>query len=282
MPPTAANVDPIQALIMAVLQGVTELFPISSLGHAVLVPRLLGWPIDEGADSFLPFLVALHLGTATALLIYFWRDWLALLRSLFPSGEQPGAAEQRRLLWLLVIGTVPAGLVGLVLEKRLAQLFASAQIVAVFLALNGLLLLAGEWLRRRQRFGSLTQLTPWQALGIGFSQVLALLPGFSRSGATLVGGLLVGLTHEAAARFSFLLATPIIGAAALLELPKLLRPELRAELPIAAFGAVLAGVCAYLTTWFLMRYFKRTEINALIPFAVYCLVAGAASFFLVR
>jgi undecaprenyl-diphosphatase len=264
----------VQAIVLAIIQGITELFPISSLGHAVVIPHLLGWQIDQAAPSFLPFLVTLHLGTALALLIYFWADWWALLTSLVSWSPTVEAQDNRYLLFLLVIGTVPAGLIGLVLEKRLQALFGQPTTVAIFLVLNGIMLMLGEWLRRRRRFQDLGQLRPAQAAAIGIAQILALLPGFSRSGATLVGGLLVGLTHQAAARFSFLLATPIILAAALLEVPKLLQPALRSELGPALVGGVVAGIVAYLSTAVLMRYFKQNEVNALIPFGVYCILLG--------
>lgn len=262
--------DTFQAILVAVVQGLTELFPVSSLGHAVLVPRLLGWSIDERNEAYLPFLVTLHVGTAVALLLYFWREWLALLMSLLPSGNR----EQRRLLMLLVVGTLPAGLLGLLLEKRLATVFGDVQAVAIFLILNGVMLLLGEFLRRRARQQKLSELQFWQAAAIGTTQAIALLPGFSRSGATMIGGLLVGLSHESAARFSFLLATPIIGAAALLEVPKLLNPNLRGSLGPAVVGGVIAGALAYASTWILMRYFRRTEVNSLVPFGLYCILFG--------
>jgi undecaprenyl-diphosphatase len=263
-----------QALLMAVLQGITELFPISSLGHAVVVPHLTGWSIDRDSPTFLPFLVTLHLGTAIALCLYFRADWLALLSSLVSRSDDAPAREQRSLLFLLVLGTIPAGLLGLLLEKRLAGLFGRYQIVALCLVLNGLLLILAEWLRRRARFRELSELRPAQAVAIGVSQAIALVPGFSRSGVTMIGGLLVGLGHESAARFSFLLATPIILAAAVLEIPKLLRPELRSELGPALVGGLAAGIVAYLSTAFLMRYFKTHEINALVPFGIYCIALG--------
>lgn len=272
------SVNAVQALIMAILQGITELFPVSSLGHAVVLPHLLGWNLDQESTGFLPFLVALHIGTAIALLAYFWEDWWALLTSLLPDATDPISRENRYLLFLIVVGTIPAGLIGLVLEKKLAQLFGNYRVTAVILVLNGILLIGGEYLRRRNRFQNLAELRPSQAVVIGISQALALLPGFSRSGASMVGGLLVGLTHQAAARFSFLLATPIILAAGVLELPKLLKPEARPELGPALLGGVVAGVVAYLSTAFLMRYFKQQEINALVPFGVYCVLLGVISF----
>jgi undecaprenyl-diphosphatase len=262
---------------MALLQGVTELFPVSSLGHAVVVPHWLGWNIDREAPTYLPFLVMLHLGTAIALAVYFWEDWWALIYSLVSRSPDRISAENRYLVLLLIVGTVPAGILGFVLEKRLAALFGQYQLVAIFLALNGFLLFLGEWLRRRQRVQTLADLRPAQAFAIGISQALALLPGFSRSGATMVGGLMVGLTHQSAARFGFLLATPIILGAALVEVPKLIRPESRPELLPALAGGVVAGIVAYISTAILMRYFKQNEVNALIPFGVYCCLIGVVS-----
>jgi undecaprenyl-diphosphatase len=266
--------DLLQAIVLAVVQGVTELFPVSSLGHAVVLPHLFGWDIDQASPTFLPFLVLLHVGTALALLVYFWRDWWLLLSSLLPAPETAARSEARRILLLLVLGTIPAGLIGLIFRNALAGLFADFRLVAIFLILNGLLLAAGEFLRRRAGSAQLATLKPWQAVVIGTSQVVALLPGFSRSGATMVGGLLVGLEHQSAARFSFLLATPIILAAGLVEVPKLLQPAARATLGPAVLGGVIAGVLAYLSTTVLMRYFKQQEVNALLPFAGYCALLG--------
>src|SRR5690242_16435614 len=240
--------DLFQAIVLAVIQGVTELFPVSSLGHAVVLPHLFGWSIDQNAPSFLPFLVLLHVGTALALLAYFWRDWWLLLSSLLPAPTTTARAESRRILLLLVLGTIPAGLIGLIFRTALAGLFGNFRLVAVFLILNAILLAAGEFLRRRAGSAQLATLQPWQSVVIGTSQAIALFPGFSRSGATMVGGLLVGLEHQSAARFSFLLATPIILAAGVVEIPKLLQPGARAELAPALLCGVIAGVLAYLST----------------------------------
>ena len=269
--------DLIQAIVLAVIQGVTELFPVSSLGHAVILPHLFGWTIDQNAPTFLPFLVMLHVGTALALLVYFWRDWWLLISSLFDRSGDGARSEQRHVLLLLVLGTIPAGLVGLVFRSSLAGLFADFRLAAAFLMLNGVLLAVGEFLRRRASSAQLATLRPWHAIVIGTSQVVALLPGFSRSGATMVGGLLVGLEHQSAARFSFLLATPIILAAGVLEVPKLLQPAAREALGPALLGGVIAGVLAYLSTAVLMRYFKQQELNALLPFSAYCIVLGLAA-----
>ena len=267
----------LQAIVLAALQGVTELFPVSSLGHAVVVPHLLGWDIDQQSPTFLPFLVLLHLGTALALLIYFWREWWMLLSSLLPGDSSPARSESRHILLLLVVGTIPAGLIGLTFRNTLENLFSQWRLVAVFLILNGVMLAGGEFLRRRAGSAQLSGLRPLPAILIGTSQAIALLPGFSRSGATMVGGLLVGLEHQSAARFSFLLATPIILAAALIEVPKLLLPASRLVLGPALVGGVISGVLAYASTVFLMRYFKQQEVNALMPFAVYCVLLGLAT-----
>jgi undecaprenyl-diphosphatase len=269
--------DLFQAIVLAVVQGVTELFPVSSLGHAVVLPHLFGWNIDQNAPTFLPFLVLLHVGTALALLAYFWRDWWLLLSSLLPAPATAARTESRRILLLLVLGTIPAGLIGLIFRNALEGLFADFRLAAIFLILNGVLLAAGEFLRRRAGSAQLATLRPWQAAVIGTSQIIALLPGFSRSGATMVGGLLVGLEHQSAARFSFLLATPIILAAGVVEIPKLLQPAARAQLGPAVLGGVIAGVLAYLSTALLMRYFKQQEVNALLPFAAYCALLGLAT-----
>ncbi len=271
-----------QAIVIAIVQGVTELFPVSSLGHAVILPHLLGWNIAQDSPTFLPFLVMLHVGTALALLIYFWRDWWVLLSSLLPGAAGEARSESRHVLLLIVLGTIPAGILGLIFRKGLGTLFADFHVAAVLLILNGVLLAVGEFLRRRAGSAQLATVRPWQAVAIGTSQAIALLPGFSRSGATMVGGLLVGLEHQSAARFSFLLATPIILAAAVLEVPTLLRPESRATLGPALIGGLVAGVLAYLSTLLLMRYFKRQEVNALLPFAAYCVVVGLGALVLGR
>jgi undecaprenyl-diphosphatase len=275
-----------QAVVLGLLQGAAELFPISSLGHSVVLPRLLGWDIHQNDDYFLTFLVATHLATALVLLGFFWSDWVRIARGLLRSLREREIAPDNphgRLGWLLVVGTIPAGLLGLALEHALRKVFASPQSAAAFLVLNGLMLFAAEGLRRRapgadrvatgaEADTRLSTRLRWRdAVGVGTAQAIALLPGFSRSGATMGGGLLVGLSNEDAARFAFLLATPIIGAAALLKLP-----ELAGHQGVGVRGPALVGaLCAALTAWvsvrFLMRFF---ETNRLTPFAVYCVVAG--------
>ncbi|MBV8656543.1 MAG: undecaprenyl-diphosphate phosphatase [Burkholderiales bacterium] len=263
----------LDALLFAILQGITELFPISSLGHGVLVPAWLHWAIDRQSPAFLPFMVVLHLGTATALLLYFWRDWAALIAGFLKARGGFGN-EQSRLMWRLVFGTLPAVVLAVLFEKKIKALFVSPTIVLVFLAVNGLILLVGDRLKRRRAHRDLDDLSAPGAVAIGTAQALALIPGISRSGATLVAGLAQGLDYASAARFSFLLATPIIGAAGVWEMPKLrhLGPDVQWGLMIAC--GVVAGTLAYASTWLLMRYFKRSEVESLRPFGWYCLAVG--------
>ena len=265
----------LQAIILAIMQGVTELFPISSLAHAVIVPALLGWKdVDENLDSFLPFLVVMHLGTALALIAYFWRTWLDFATAiLFRRG--PRAEGERRILWRVVVATIPAVIVGFFLEKELKRAFGAPVLAAGFLIANGVMLFAAERLKGRQD-RALTRLRWIDAVAIGLWQCLAFIPGFSRSGATMVGGYLAGLDHEDAARFSFLTATPIILAATALEAPKLIHNhDTFSALAIVAGG--VAGVAAFLSTVVLMRWFRQTEVRAFDPFALYCALAGAGS-----
>ena len=271
-----------QAIVLGLLQGVSELFPVSSLGHSVILPKLLGWNIHQNDKYFLTFLIATHLATAIVLFVFFWRDWVRILRGLGRSlrdrGIDPNDADAK-LGWLLVVGSIPAGILGLLLEHALRKVFASPQSAALFLTLNGLLLYGAELLRRRapavdeEDDTRIARTVTWRgAFFIGAAQAIALVPGFSRSGATMGGGLLVGLSNEDAARYAFLLATPIIGAAALLKLPELFGPQGDGVRGPALAGALCAAVTAYLAVRFLMRFF---ETNRLTPFAIYCTVAGA-------
>jgi undecaprenyl-diphosphatase len=273
-----------QAAVLGLLQGVSELFPVSSLGHSVILPRLLGWDIHQNDDFFITFLVATHLATAIVLLFFFWRDWVRIVKGLGRSLRDRQIAPDdtdAKLGWLLVVGTIPAGLLGLVLEHKLRDVFASAQSAAIFLCLNGFLLYGAELLRRRapvveeEDDTRIARTVRWRdAALIGAAQALALVPGLSRSGATMGGGLLVGLSHKDAARFAFLLATPIIGAAAVLKLPELAGPTGDGVRGPALVGALCSAFTAYLAVRFLMRYFER---NTLMPFAIYCFLAGGAT-----
>lgn len=268
----------VQAFLIAVLQGTTELFPISSLGHAVILPRLLGWDIDQHSRDFLPFLVVLHVGTAAALLLYFWRDWIDIGLGLIGQQARMKSADARRLFGLIVLATVPAVIVGFALEKSLRGLFGSPVMAAAFLIGNGFLLFAGDRVRRRSSIGGLELLDWKRALMVGCWQCTALFPGISRSGATMIGGLLAGLGHKEAAHFSFLIATPIITGAAVLETPKMLHNAAGAVTSLAIGAGIVAGITAYASVAFLMRYFRQHDFDAaLVPFGVYCCVAGMGS-----
>ncbi len=291
------HLDPLQIIILALLQGVTELFPISSLGHTVIIPGLFPGIFGSNSNNlvtdpnFLPLIVALHLGTSIALIAYFWRDWLQVICTLIYSikeGEVKTGTEEW-VTWLLIIGSIPAGLIGAILESPLKALFGSPLIAATFLVVNGSVLFLGDRLRMRSeaqlstlspkereaRFRPLSSLTWKEAIIVGCAQSLALIPGFSRSGATMVAGLGIRMSYEDAARYSFLLGGPIIGAAALLEIPQLFNPlPALSTLGLIFLGVVLSGIAAFVSTKFLMKYF---ETGRLTPFAIYCWVAGLLS-----
>jgi undecaprenyl-diphosphatase len=279
-----------QALFMGLLQGATELFPVSSLGHAVVLPALLHWSYRQSDPTFVPFLTLLHLGTAGALLIHYREDWARITAGFFRAALRGRiSAPEERLSMLLLVGTVPAAVAGLLLEAPLKRLFATPRAAAAFLVVNGLILLGGELLRRRSersglsreeeemRFKEAEQISFRAAAFTGLAQALALLPGISRSGVTMTGGLLAGLRHQEAARFSFLLATPIIAAAGLLEVPQLFREP--APLGLYLVSALLAGVAAYLSARFLIRYFRSGRLD---PYGYYCGAVGLLALALLR
>jgi len=269
-------------MFLAVLQGFSELFPISSLGHTVLIPALFHWHVDESDDSFLAFVVVLHLGTAIALLVFYRDTWVRIVRAFVASivRGRLGGDRDEKFAWLLVVGTIPVGILGVLFQSSVRSLFASPIPVAIFLMLNALVMFAGEALRRRQlaRTGRaakpIEQLTWAQSAGIGVAQSFALLPGISRSGASIVAGLSVDLDHEDAATYSFLLATPVILLASILEIPELFKPGVAIGPVETIFGCVLAGLTAYASVAFLTRYFQHNDLR---PFGWYCLLAGAAA-----
>lgn len=271
----------IQALFIALLQGVTELFPVSSLGHAVIVPAILHWGIDQRGPAFLPFLVTLHLGTAIALLLYFWRDWFELGRGLAGMTSPGIARESRHVIVLIILATLPAVVLGALFESFLRRLFGTPEIAAIFLVVNGILLLAGEKLVRGNEPAGhrpISSLSWKDAIIIGFWQCTAFVPGISRSGATIIGGVLRGIDHQGAARFSFLIGTPIIFAATAEQAYKLHKTGVTvASWTPAILAAIVAGVTAYASTAFLMRYFRSHEEWAMGPFAIYCILFGVAS-----
>ncbi len=287
----------LEAGVIGAVQGVAELFPVSSLGHSVLIPAWVGgsWARDLDVSSpespYLAFIVGLHVATAIALIIYFWRDWVRIVKGLVTSIVRREIVDSdQRLAWLLVLATVPVGLVGLIFEHWLRTHLGKPVPTAVFLIVNGLVLLASERLARRQggldsdytdeRVSGpesdqrLAGQSVRNALLIGSTQILALAPGISRSGAAMTTGLLRGLSREDAARFSFLLATPVILAAGALKLGDLTGPLGDGIRGQVLFGSVLSGVGAYLSVRFLTRYFANRSLR---PFGGYCIAAGVAS-----
>jgi len=299
----SAHLSYVEAVIVGAAQGITELFPVSSLGHSVLVPALVGgqWAQDLNVSSpqspYLSFIVGLHVATAAALLVFFWRDWLRIVAGFVSSlRHRQIQTPDERLAWLIVGATIPVGLAGLALEHVFRNTLGKPIPAAVFLILNGIALYAAELLRRRTVPSSagapaapvddqpahsdeavdnrLAELPMAQGVLIGSAQILALLPGISRSGIAMVAGLWRGLSHEDAARFSFLLATPIILAAGVYKIPDLFGPLGSGIGGQILVGSIASFVCAYLAVRYLTRYFQTRTLT---PFAVYCALAGAAS-----
>jgi undecaprenyl-diphosphatase len=284
-----------QALFIGLLQGATELFPVSSLGHAVILPSLLHWNFDQSNPIFLPFLVLLHLGTATALLILYRDDWARIIAGFVRAalrGSIQGPDE--RMAMLLAVGTIPGGAVGELFIKPLTANFGRPVLAAAMLVVNGGILLGAELLRRRSErrnasreeqehdYKEADQISFGAALIVGMAQIAALVPGISRSGVTMAGGLIAGLRHQEAARFSFLLATPIILAAGVLEVPQLFQQKQAlgaGTLGVYFAAAVLAGIAAYASARFLIRYFESGRLD---PYGWYCVAAGAISLILLR
>jgi undecaprenyl-diphosphatase len=291
--PLAAALSYFQAIVLGVLQGVTELFPISSLGHTVLFPTLFGWnelvKAQSQSESFwLAFVVMLHVGSALGLLFYYRREWVLIVRAFFRTlATRSVQTSTERLAWLIILASIPAGIIGLALEHQLRTLTAKPEIAAIFLMVNGLILIAAERYRRRAevrelavREGAkpdgareLATLEYREALVIGAAQSTALVAGISRDGVTMGAGLARGLDHSDSARFAFLLATPIILAAGLVKLPDLLGHLGNGIRGQALVGCAAAAVTAVFTVAFLVRWFKT---RTLIPFAIYCLLFGLA------
>ena len=311
-----------EAIVVGLFQGVTELFPVSSLGHSVLIPALIGgsWARDLSVSApespYLAFIVGLHVATAAALLAYFWRDWLRIAGGFLTSlRDRQVTTPDQRLAWILILATIPVGISGLALEHLFRTVLGKPVPAAIFLTLNGLILYGGERLRRRAPAGNgarasavaagatgstgpaghagqtrtaarqaartdlssdrrLATLGFAEATLIGSAQILALLPGISRSGVTMVAGLARGLSHEDAARFSFLLATPVILAAGLLKIPDLTGPLGAGIGGQVLAGSLCSGIGAYLSVRYLVRYFQTRTLT---PFAIYCTLAGLAS-----
>jgi undecaprenyl-diphosphatase len=320
-----SHITYLEASVVGLIQGVTELFPVSSLGHNVLLPALIGgsWATDLNVAApespYLAFIVGLHVATAIALLIYFWRDWVRIVGGFFSSlRDRRIETVDQKLAWMIILATIPVGLVGLVFEHEFRVLFAKPIRAAIFLIINGLILFAGEKFRTRRSLAAdaeieteedlaerraagsgvamhasgqravkqleasravqadqrLTAVGYLQALVIGSSQILALLAGISRDGVVMVSGMFRGLSRQDAARFSFLLSTPVILAAGVLKIPDLTGPLGKGIHGQVIVGSILSGVGAYLSVRFLMKYFQTRTLT---PFAVYCVVAGLAS-----
>jgi undecaprenyl-diphosphatase len=320
----------LEAAVVGLVQGISEMFPVSSLGHSVLIPAIIGgsWAQDLNVATpespYLAFIVGLHVATAIALLVYFWRDWIRIIGGFFTSIRDRGVhTEDQKLAWMIIVATIPVGLVGLLFEHPFRVIFGKPIIAGIFLAVNGLILIAGERYRSRASLAAdaalaaeresgpaiparepelvgavratpagptalhqqeqagmieadrrLASMTYPQTVLVGSAQVLALLAGISRDGVTMVAGMARGLSREDAARFAFLLATPVILAAGALKIPDLLGPlghGIRGQILV---GSAAAGVAAYLSVRFLLRYLRT---RTLIPFGVYCLIAGLAS-----
>lgn len=287
----------LEAAVVGLLQGVSELFPVSSLGHSVLLPAVIGgsWARDLNVAApespYLAFIVGTHVATALALVAFYWRDWVRLLGGLLTSVRHRRlSTPSERLIWQLIVGTIPVGLVGLLFEHWVRTHLGRPLVAASLLVVNGLILLGIEWYAARRPAGAerpetdlpddgvaadarLSQMSFRRALAIGSVQTLALGPGISRSGATTAAGMRAGLWREDAVRFSFLLATPVILAAGVLKLPDLLGPLGDGIRPQVLLGSLLAGIGAYVSVRWLTRW---VHTNSLRPFGWYCLVAGAA------
>jgi undecaprenyl-diphosphatase len=295
-----------QAIVLGALQGISELFPVSSLGHTVLFPSLFGWDNivkwqSQPESPWLAFIVMLHVGSAVGLLIYFWRDWILIIKAFFVSLSRmirlkKWAVETptERLAWLIICASIPTGILGIALEHTLRTATAKPEIAAVFLVVNGVILLGAERLRRRAEVRALARREGMKDDGgrvldtmeyreagvIGVAQSGGLIAGISRDGMVMAGGLARGLDNSDAARFGFLLATPIILAAGVYKITDLTGkiPELTAsgasELRSAAvIAAIAAAVVAVFTVHFLTRYFKRGNLR---PFGIYCILFGIA------
>jgi undecaprenyl-diphosphatase len=280
-----------QAVVLGVLQGATELFPVSSLGHTVLVPTLFRWGNivawqSEPESPWLAFVVMLHVGSAVGLLIYFWRDWLALIRAFFATlGKRRIETPTERLAWLIICATIPVGILGLLLERVIREALAKPLSAAIFLIVNGCILLYAERYRRRaevrelarreglnpEGFRALDTMEYRESLIIGTAQSTALIAGISRDGVVMTAGLARGLDNADAARFGFLLATPPILAAGLLKYGDLTGANGNGIRGAAVIAAVCAAVTAVITVHFLTRYFRKGNLR---PFGLYCIGFG--------
>jgi undecaprenyl-diphosphatase len=282
-----------QAIVLGIIQGITELFPISSLGHTVLLPKLFGWNNivawqAQPESPWLAFLVMLHVGSAIGLLIYFWRDWIEIIKAFFATLRKRRAdTTTERLAWLIIVASIPVGIIGIVFEHAAREATAKPEVAAIFLTINGFVLLGAEQLRRRAEVRALAAREGMKSDGgrrletleypeaavVGVAQSTAIIAGISRDGMAMSAGLARGLDNADAGRYAFLLATPIILAAGLYKIHDLTGPNGNGVRGPALIAAVFAGIFAVLTVHYLTRYFKRGN---LVPFGIYCLVFGTA------
>ena len=282
-----------QAIVLGVLQGVTELFPISSLGHTVIFPNLFGWHNivawqSQSESPWLAFVVMLHVGSAVGLLIYFWRTWVEVVVAFFGTlRKRRVETSTERLAWLIIVATIPVGILGVLLEHTVRVALAKPLAASCFLVVNGVILLAAERVRRRSEVRALAAregmkrdggrrletLEYREAAVIGVAQSTALIAGISRDGMAMATGLVRGLDNEDAARFAFLLATPPILLAGLYKIGDLTGPLGAGIRSQAVVAAIAAAITAVITVHFLLRYFKT---NNLTPFGIYCIVFGLA------
>jgi undecaprenyl-diphosphatase len=282
-----------QAIVLGILQGATELFPISSLGHTVIFPHLFGWNNivawqSQSESPWLAFVVMLHVGSAVGLLIYFWKDWVAIVKAFFATlSKRRIETPTERLAWLIICATIPVGILGLVLEHPVRVALAKPLYASIFLVINGLILIGAERLRRRSEIRALAAREGMKSDGgrrldtlefreagvIGVAQSSALIAGISRDGVCMSTGLVRGLDNSDAARFAFLLATPPILLAGLYKIPDLTGSLGNGVRGQAVIAAIAAAITAIITVHYLTRYFKTRN---LIPFGIYCIVFGGA------
>ncbi|MEI7777755.1 MAG: undecaprenyl-diphosphate phosphatase [bacterium] len=282
----------LQAIILGLSQGVTELFPISSLGHSVLLPYLLDWHLSQSSNIFLVFLIFTHLATALVLFGFFLKDWKLIITGIFRSIKIRAIRKDDTyalLGWRIIVATIPVGIFGILFEEKFKQLFSAPKIISGFLILNAGILYFSEVLKNRQKKlqvssadntasdEEIAKISWWQSIKIGLAESLALFPGISRTGSTIGGGILTGLNHENSARFSFLLATPVIFAAAVLKLPDLISADLVSQTGPIIVGAIASGIGAFFSVKFLTKYFENSTLR---PFAVYCLLVGVITLIL--
>ncbi|NCU78341.1 MAG: undecaprenyl-diphosphate phosphatase [Actinobacteria bacterium] len=277
-----------QAVIIGAIQGITELFPISSLGHAILVPAWLGGTfrefISSENQSYLLVTIAMHLASSVALFIVFRKRWTRLISgSLSAVKNRNLQSTQFRVLSYILIATVPVGILGLAFDDYFQSIFGNPKFSSIFLTINGLILVGAERLAKRDQLHELTdsdaeidqRVNVRRSVVIGFGQSLALFAGISRFGVTMSAGLLSKLNHSVASDFAFLLSLPVILGASIVKLPDLFTTDTNQIIGQIIVGSIVSFICTYISVTFLVKWFKT---RTLYPFAIYCLVFGIISF----